>query len=213
MHIALDSAFHRLKLEEDLSFHPRNGFEHTRGSEMWDFYMVTRGHVSGIYTHWEDTSIQVNKFRGSAHKKHCGWSSATSVFDNVRHPSVYDVNFMPPSAPPPSTPPRAFAAKNKMPVVALTPPQPRQPREVLPACTSALSTLTGSRKKVLYVYPQCKNTTIYADQHQVSAAAHQGLADGSFRKVEVTMGVRNTFELAEESAVECYNILDCSGEE
>jgi hypothetical protein len=33
MHIALDSAFERLKLEEDPSFYPKRGFEHTRGSE------------------------------------------------------------------------------------------------------------------------------------------------------------------------------------
>ncbi|KAJ7767578.1 hypothetical protein B0H14DRAFT_3509784 [Mycena olivaceomarginata] len=72
---------------------------------------------------------------------------------------------------------------------------------------------TGSRKKVLYVYSQSKNTTIYADRHQVSAAARRGLADGSFRKVEVTTGVHNAFELAEESAVKCYNISDCSDEE
>ncbi|KAJ7786999.1 hypothetical protein B0H14DRAFT_2629889 [Mycena olivaceomarginata] len=51
MHITLDSTFNRLKLEEDSSFHPRRGSEHLRGSETWDFYVVTRGRVPGIYTH------------------------------------------------------------------------------------------------------------------------------------------------------------------
>jgi hypothetical protein len=49
---ALDSAFDNLQLENDVGFYPRPGFEHTRGSENWDFYVVTRGHVVGIYTHW-----------------------------------------------------------------------------------------------------------------------------------------------------------------
>jgi hypothetical protein len=52
MHTILDNAFEHLKLDEDSSFCPRKGFEHTRGSETWDFYVVTRGFVPGIYTHW-----------------------------------------------------------------------------------------------------------------------------------------------------------------
>ncbi|KAJ7870753.1 hypothetical protein B0H14DRAFT_3439845 [Mycena olivaceomarginata] len=216
MHITLDSAFNQLKLEEDSSFHPRRGSEHLRGSETWDFYVVTRGRVPGIYTHWpkrEDASIQVDKFRSSTHKKYRGWSSAMSAFDDARRPSTYDVDFRPPSAPTPSTPPRPSIVTDKKPVVALTPSQPRQFRDATPASTSAPATPTGSRKNLLYVYSRGKDTTIYADQHQVSTAARRGLADGSFRKVEVTSGVRNTFDLAEESALECYNISDFSDEE
>ncbi|KAJ7868760.1 hypothetical protein B0H14DRAFT_2572191 [Mycena olivaceomarginata] len=45
MHITadnvFDNAFERLKLDDDSGFHPRKGFEHTRGSENWDFYVVT----------------------------------------------------------------------------------------------------------------------------------------------------------------------------
>ncbi|KAJ7756133.1 hypothetical protein B0H14DRAFT_2635188 [Mycena olivaceomarginata] len=190
MHTVLDNAFDQLKLEEDSTFHPRKGFEHTCGSETWDFYVVT-----------EDTFIQVDKFRGHAHKKYCGWSSATSAFDNARRPSRYEVNFRPPSAPTPSTPPRPLVVRDKKPVVALTPTQPRQPGDVPSASTSAPATPTGSRKNLLYVYSRGKDTTIYADQHQVSTAARRGLADGSFRKVEVTSGskkkrAKNTFSLA-----------------
>ncbi|KAJ7821082.1 hypothetical protein B0H14DRAFT_3471764 [Mycena olivaceomarginata] len=196
MHTVLDNAFDQLKLEEDSTFHPRKGFEHTRSSETWDFYVVTRGRVPGIYTHWrvfhlfnsEDAFIQVDKFRGHAHKKYRGWSSATSAFDNARRPSGYDVNFRPPSAPTPSTPPRPLVVRDKKPVVALTPTQPRQPGDVPSASRSAPATPTGSRKNLLYVYSRGKDTTIYADQHQVSTAARRGLADGSFRKVEVTSG-------------------------
>ncbi|KAJ7720149.1 hypothetical protein B0H14DRAFT_3521020 [Mycena olivaceomarginata] len=215
MHTTLDNAFEQLKLE-DLPFHPRRGFEHTRGSETWEFYVVTRGHVPGIYTHWrvlhlfnsEDASIQVNKFKGSAHKKHLGWSSATSAFDNARRPGAYDTSRRPPpSTPPPSTPPGTLFVKSKKPVVA-TPTKPRPLGDALPACTSAPSTLTASRKNLLYVYSRGNDTTIYASQHQVSTAARQGLADGSFRKVDVTSGVRSAFELAEDSALECYNISD-----
>ncbi|KAJ7791304.1 hypothetical protein B0H14DRAFT_3500648 [Mycena olivaceomarginata] len=83
----------------------------------------------------------------------------------------------------------------------LTPSQPRQFRDATPASTSAPATPTGSRKNLLYVYSRGKDTTIYADQ--VSTAARRGWADGSFRKVEVTSGVRNVFDLAEESALEC----------
>jgi hypothetical protein len=46
---------------------------------------------------------------------------------------------------------------------------------------------------------------------QVFVAARRGLADGSFRKVEVTTGVRKAFDLAEESVV--VYISDSSDEE
>jgi viroplasmin and RNaseH domain-containing protein len=48
----LDSALNNLQLDNDVYFYPRRGFEHTRGSENWYFYVVTHGHVAGIYTHW-----------------------------------------------------------------------------------------------------------------------------------------------------------------
>ncbi|KAJ7692493.1 hypothetical protein B0H14DRAFT_3531469 [Mycena olivaceomarginata] len=214
MHIMLDSAFNQLKLEEDSSFHP-GGVLNTsaapkRGTSMWLRAGASPGSTpTGV----EDASIQVDKFRSSAHKKYRGWSSAMSAFDDARRPSTYDVDFRPPSAPTPSTPPRPSIVTDKKPVVALTPSQPRQFRDATPASTSAPATPTGSRKNLLYVYSRGKDTTIYADQHQVSTAARRGLADGSFRKVEVTSGVRNAFDLAEESALECYNISDFSDEE
>ncbi|KAJ7356960.1 hypothetical protein DFH08DRAFT_954271 [Mycena albidolilacea] len=209
MHTTLDNMFEQLKLE-DLPFHPRRGFEHTRGSETWEFYVVTRGHVPGIYTHWRVLHLLNSSF---AHKKHLGWSSATSAFDNVRRPGAYNTSCRPPpSTPPPSTPPGTLFVKSKKPVVA-TPTKPRPLGDALPACTSAPSTPTASRKNLLYVYSRGNDTTIYASQHQVSTAAHQGLADGSFRKVDVTSGVRSAFELAEDSALKCYNISDFSDEE
>ncbi|KAJ7343747.1 hypothetical protein DFH08DRAFT_810299 [Mycena albidolilacea] len=126
MHITLDSAFERLKLEEDPSFYPKRGFEHTRGSET------------------EDAFVQVDKFSGNIHKKkHRGWFWAMSAFEDTRR-------------------------------------------------TSASLTRTGSTKMVF-------------------VAAHRGLADGSFRKVEVTTGVCKAFDLAEESAV--VYISDSSDEE
>jgi hypothetical protein len=48
----LEHTFNSLKLTPDLTFfHPRKGFEDKRGSESFDFYVVTRGRVPGIYTH------------------------------------------------------------------------------------------------------------------------------------------------------------------
>jgi hypothetical protein len=48
------------------------------------------------------------------------------------------------------------------------------------------------------------------DRHQASAAARRGMADGSFRKVDVTTGVQNVFDRATESALEVINISDIS---
>jgi hypothetical protein len=48
-------------------------------------------------------------------------------------------------------------------------------------------------------------------RHQVFAAACRDLVYGSFRKIEVTMGVRKAPDLAEESAV--VYISDFSDEE
>ncbi|KAJ7354323.1 hypothetical protein DFH08DRAFT_955717 [Mycena albidolilacea] len=132
MHITLDNTFNRLKLED--------------GSETWDFYVVTLGRVPGIYMHWEDASVQVDKFKGSAHKKHLGWSAATSTFDHTRCPGAYD-SCRPHSTPPPSMPPRAPVVISKNPVVA--PTHPHQPRDALPACMSTPPTPTTSKKHLL----------------------------------------------------------------
>ncbi|KAJ7873042.1 hypothetical protein B0H14DRAFT_3438478 [Mycena olivaceomarginata] len=213
MHTTLDNAFEQLNSRTCPSI--PGGVLNTPAALRLGSFMWLRGGMSPGYTHTgaEDASIQVNKFKGSAHKKHLGWSSATSAFDNARRPGAYDTSRRPPpSTPPPSTPPGTLFVKSKKPVVA-TPTKPRPLGDALPACTSAPSTPTASRKNLLYVYSRGNDTTIYASQHQVSTAARQGLADGSFRKVDVTSGVRSTFELAEDSALECYNISDFSDEE
>ncbi|KAJ7849722.1 hypothetical protein B0H14DRAFT_3452414 [Mycena olivaceomarginata] len=216
MHITadnvFDNAFERLKLDDDSGFHPRKGFEHTRGSENWDFYVVTRGFVPGIYTHWEDTSEQVNKFKGSAHKKYAGWSAATSAFRLDIRPSA-SVNARPKAAasmPHHSTPSHSLVSHPKSEVsMPLTSTPTRKPTHTPHTSTSAPSTPTRPRK-ALYVYSRGQDTTIFADQKHASAAVRRGLADGSFRKVEVTATVRDAFERAEESALECYNISDFS---
>ncbi|KAJ7808684.1 hypothetical protein B0H14DRAFT_3482107 [Mycena olivaceomarginata] len=205
MHITadnmFDNAFERLKLDDDSGFHPRKGFEHTRGSENWDFYVVTRGFVPGIYTHWEDASEQVNKFKGSAHKKYAGWSAATSAFRLDIRPSA-SVNARPKAAasmPHHSTPSHSLVSHPKS-------------EETHPHTTHLHfgSFDTHAPRKALYVYSRGQDTTIFADQKHASAAVRRGLADGSFRKVEVTATVRDAFERAEESALECYNISDFS---
>ncbi|KAJ7709247.1 hypothetical protein B0H14DRAFT_3491597 [Mycena olivaceomarginata] len=212
MHTTLEDVFEDLKVDGNAYFHPRKGFEHKRGSETWSFYVVTRGHTCGIYTHWEDASDQVNQFKGSAHKKYIGWSAATSAFDEARRPSA-SINMRPIAAapvPPPSTPPRAPVphVKGEKPVT-LTPAPTRKRAYAPPNSSSAPTTPTGS-SKMLYVYSRGQDTTIFADQRQASTAARRGLADGSFRKVEVTTRVRDAFERAEEAALECYNISDIS---
>ncbi|KAJ7358297.1 hypothetical protein DFH08DRAFT_953471 [Mycena albidolilacea] len=216
MHITadnvFDNAFERLKLDDDSGFHPRKGFEHTHGSENWDFYVVTRGFVPGIYTHWEDASEQVNKFKGSAHKKYAGWSAATSAFRLDIRPSA-SVNARPKAAasmPHHSTPSHSLVSHPKSEVsMPLTSTPTRKPTHTPHTSTSAPSTPTRPRK-ALYVYSRGQDTTIFADQKHASAAVRRGLADGSFRKVEVTAMVRDVFERAEESALECYNISDFS---
>ncbi|KAJ7691678.1 hypothetical protein B0H14DRAFT_3531789 [Mycena olivaceomarginata] len=228
MHTTLDNAFEQLKLE-DLPFHPRRGFEHTRGSETWEFYVVTRGHVPGIYTHWRVLHLFNSSLSGSP--KHKGrmllsrsinskavltksisgglLPPARSITRAAPARTILAAGLLPPRRPL-STPPGTLFVKSKKPVVA-TPTKPRPLGDALPACTSAPSTPTASRKNLLYVYSRGNDTTIYASQSPT--AARQGLADGSFRKVDVTSGVRSTFELAEDSALECYNISDFSDEE
>jgi hypothetical protein len=48
------------------------------------------------------------------------------------------------------------------------------------------------------------------DRHQASAAAHRGLADGSFRKVDVTTSIQSAFDRATESALDVIDISDFS---
>jgi hypothetical protein len=47
-----DIAFRGLSISPEPVFYPRQGFEDKKWSEKWDFYVVTRGRVPGIYTHW-----------------------------------------------------------------------------------------------------------------------------------------------------------------
>ncbi|KAJ7825922.1 hypothetical protein B0H14DRAFT_3468162 [Mycena olivaceomarginata] len=109
----------------------------------------------------------------------------------------------------PSTPPHAQAPHvGTQARVPMTPTPARKRVPVLPAPVSAPSTPTSSRKNLLYVYSRGNDTTIYTDSHHTSAAARCGLANGSFRKIEVTGSIRNVFDHAEESAWECYNISD-----
>jgi hypothetical protein len=48
----IDDVFRGLTISQDPFFFPRQGFEAKKGSESWNFYVVTRGRVPGIYTHW-----------------------------------------------------------------------------------------------------------------------------------------------------------------
>ncbi|KAJ7862663.1 hypothetical protein B0H14DRAFT_3444601 [Mycena olivaceomarginata] len=227
----LDSAFDNLQLDNNVDFYPRRGFEHTRGSENWYFYVVTRGHVAGIYTHWEEAWLQIDGYKHNAYKKYHGWVAATSAFELGRLPST-SVNARLPNSPaaavspstpsrglarlpntaavaPPSTPPRAQALHvGTQARVPMTPTPARKHVPAPPAPVSAPSTPTGSRKNLLYVYSRGKDTTIYTDSGHASAAARRGLADGSFRKIEVTGNIHDVFDHAEESAWECYNISD-----
>jgi hypothetical protein len=49
----LEDTFKNLSLSTPKSFfYPRKGFEDKLGSETFEFYVVTKGHAPGIYTHW-----------------------------------------------------------------------------------------------------------------------------------------------------------------
>jgi hypothetical protein len=50
--LGLEDVLANLNLTAQTSFYPRKGFEHLSGSEDHWFYVVTRGFVPGIYTHW-----------------------------------------------------------------------------------------------------------------------------------------------------------------
>ncbi|KAJ7803737.1 hypothetical protein B0H14DRAFT_3487098 [Mycena olivaceomarginata] len=104
----LEDTFKNLSLSTPKSFfYPRKGFEDKQGSETFEFYVVTKGHAPGIYTHWEDASVQVTGFKKSVHKKYTGWSAATQAWDATHQPVAT------PHTPPPldrnrmmATPPR-----------------------------------------------------------------------------------------------------------
>ncbi|KAJ7693711.1 hypothetical protein B0H14DRAFT_3531057 [Mycena olivaceomarginata] len=200
--ISLESAFHSLEINPEPFFHPRKGFESRRGSETENFYVVMEGRIPGIYTHWEDASPQVNAYRGAVHKKHLGWSAAISAWDGSRRPSSTPASSMPS--------PSKRDAKLKIRQRGIPFTTQKKPEERAPASVPALPTPTASKKKVLYVCSHRNDTTIYADEHQASAAARRGMADGSLRKVDVTTGVQNAFDRATESALEVINISDIS---
>jgi hypothetical protein len=50
--LGLEDVLSSLNLTAKTFFYPRKGFEYLSGSEHHWFYVVTRGFVPGIYTHW-----------------------------------------------------------------------------------------------------------------------------------------------------------------
>ncbi|KAF8194501.1 hypothetical protein K438DRAFT_1969112 [Mycena galopus ATCC 62051] len=210
---ALESVFDGLCIAPEPPFHPRQGFEHLRGSETHLFYVVLEGHIPRIYTHWEDAAPQVSGFSNSVHKKHRSWSAATTACDATRRPcATTPVDFPIPVAPiAPRSPPPCDASTRK----SRHDERIKRPRrQGYSVSTSAPSTQTGSREPpVLYVYSGGDDTAIYADQQRAFSAANCGLAGGSFRKVETTTHLSHAFDLATESALEVFNISDFSDSE
>ncbi|KAF8213237.1 hypothetical protein K438DRAFT_1956650 [Mycena galopus ATCC 62051] len=86
-----------------------------------------------------------------------------------------------------------------------TPTPSRKKPQRLRTAASAPSTPSGS-KPLLYVYSWGNDTTIYGDEQHVSSAARQGLADGSFHKMEVTPSVTDAFTHAAESVKGCRSL-------
>ncbi|KAJ7352109.1 hypothetical protein DFH08DRAFT_956920 [Mycena albidolilacea] len=187
---SFDTVFAHLNLVEEPSFYPQKGFEDTQGSETYNFYVVTSGRVPGIYTHWEDACLQVNKFPSASHKKYSGWSAATSALDATHRPSM-------PAAVSPSTPATSTPALKKSSVATMK----------ASASVSAPSTPSGRKKKMLLrLLPRHWNH--HLREPHASSAARYGLADGSFRKVDVTTSTGDTFDITSESTLEVYNISD-----
>ncbi|KAF8146219.1 hypothetical protein K438DRAFT_1990980 [Mycena galopus ATCC 62051] len=209
----LEDAFGGLNINYQPIFYPSKGCESWYGSENHAFYVVTRGHVPGIYTHWLEASKQVSGFPHCAHKKHWGWTAATAAWDSAHRPSATGPLISVPTrpiTPPPKTDTRVQRARR----LEKTPTSARKAMSSRDA-VSAPFTPTGSgknkqNKPILYVYSRGEDTTIYADQTQASSAVRRGLADGSFRKVEVTPRVSRAFDHATESALEVLNISDFS---
>ncbi|KAJ7676321.1 hypothetical protein B0H14DRAFT_2812319 [Mycena olivaceomarginata] len=201
----LDNAFNGLTIRNHGYFYPRKGFEMTQGSEKDWFYVVTCGRVPGIYTHWEDASRQVTSFKDAIHKKYLGWTAATSAWNDARRPVV--------SPAPPSTPQASFsrAAANAVPVRAQNPTLPRK-KERKRGAASASPMPNESNNKPLYVYSRDNGATIYANEQQASSAAHRGLTDGSFRKVEITPHLSEAFAYGTESALRVIDISDAESD-
>ncbi|KAJ7862389.1 hypothetical protein B0H14DRAFT_3444765 [Mycena olivaceomarginata] len=204
--ITIERTFDKLTLSTAKAFfYPRKGFEDKQGSETFEFYVVSKGHVPGIYTHWEDASVQVTGFKKSVHKKHMGWSAATQAWEAAcqpiatQHaPPVLDRNHG--TASTPATPRKRVATSVK----ASAPATPGT-RVAVPTSPPA----TPSRpKRILYVYSGGDDTTVYADSQQAYSEMRRGLADGSFRKLEATPSISNALAHATESALEVYNISD-----
>ncbi|KAF8158740.1 hypothetical protein K438DRAFT_1986161 [Mycena galopus ATCC 62051] len=195
---SLENTFQGLQIGER-SFHPRKGSEDLKGSETHSFYVVTAGHIPGIYTHWGDACRQVSGFSNCAYKKYVGWTAAASAWNATSLPVAPILPTHTPSTPPPT-------AKIALKVDTSTP----RKRAQKPVPVPAPSAPSGSRKRLLYVYSRGNDTTIYADGQQASTAARHGLADGSFGKVEVTPSVTDAFKHAEEAALEVFNVSDFS---
>ncbi|KAF7324230.1 hypothetical protein MSAN_02532000 [Mycena sanguinolenta] len=215
----LGNAFDALDLSQEPFFYPRPGSEDTRGSETHKFYVVFVGRVPGVYTHWEEAAAQVVSFSNAVYKKHAGWSAAVGAWNARRqilselHPrAVHTTLSEPQSRAVPTAPSKPSTRKIVRHVkIEASTSAPKHAAASTPGSarpvSSAPSTPTGSRKPI-FVYSRGKETTIYADQRQASAAARRGLADGSFGKVEVTSSVDTAFDLAAESALAVVDISD-----
>ncbi|KAJ7805529.1 hypothetical protein B0H14DRAFT_2611299 [Mycena olivaceomarginata] len=221
VNITIERTFDKLTLSTaKVFFYPRKGFEDKQGSKMFEFYVVSKGHVPGIYTHWcmvfylfgpgltndrEDASVQVTGFKKSVHKKHMGWSAATQAWEAACQPVA--TQHAPPAldrnhgtASTPTTPRKRVATSVKA-------SAPATPRTRVAAPTSPPAT-PSRPKHILYVYSGGDDTTVYADSQQAYSEMRRGLADSSFRKLEATPSVSNALAHATESALEVYNISD-----
>ncbi|KAJ6513460.1 hypothetical protein C8R45DRAFT_1088484 [Mycena sanguinolenta] len=240
MRTSLETAFDAMDIQRDpVAFYPRKGFENLRGSPTHKFYVISAGRVPGIYTHWHDIAPLVFGFPNATYKKHTGWSEAVRAWDTSRRPDFPDTAAVSTSSahmPAFSTPaPRpiirrpsasrtrvdpAAASTSRVRIDTVAASTPRAKVEgdsrletlMARAQSSALPTPTGTRP-LLYMCSSGNNTTIYANKEQASSLVRRGLADGSFRKVEVTSRVCDAFDHAEESALEVYDISDISDEE
>ncbi|KAJ7866794.1 hypothetical protein B0H14DRAFT_3442185 [Mycena olivaceomarginata] len=200
--LALESALSSLQLSDQSSFYPRQGFEHTWGSETAPFYVVTQGRIPGIYTHWEEASHQVNRFPSAVHKRYIGWSEATAAWDAAHRPPALLSHQ--------STPSPARLKGEEEPRVSRTPAveKHRRDRKKSPPTSASAPTTPSGSKKALFVYSRGKDTSIYADRREAAPAVRAGLGDGSFRRIDVTTRLSDALDLAEESALEVIDISD-----
>ncbi|KAJ7866280.1 hypothetical protein B0H14DRAFT_2573549 [Mycena olivaceomarginata] len=206
----LETAFSQLQLTREDFFHPCEGYEmdsRRRGSLVlrsqcgpYSGYLYSTGHCLP-----QRSSQEVFRLVSSQeqHTKFHIYLKVISPMHTTRR-SKNAAHTFPPSTPPP--------ARFDSPACAIDSPPARHPQlkaETPTARTGVQtdpSTLTGSPKKLMYVYSRDDGSTIYADPREASLAARRGLADGSFRKVDVTPRVRDAFNHATESALEVYYI-------